>query len=78
MAAMRKLLLWRTKTPIMPRWDLEISYEDGTTARRTKVTVAEAVEIVRKALAHRVTAQKQFKRRRRRSGKVGKLSPKGA
>ena len=78
LSTIKKLLLWRTKTPIMPRWDLEISYEDGTKTRRTAVTLDKAVEVVREALGHRVSARKQLKRQHRPPAKRVKPKAKGS
>jgi hypothetical protein len=77
-AAIKKLLLWRTQSPIMPRWDLEISFEDGTKTRRTAVTLEKAVEVVRKALGQRVSARKGLKRRRRPPAKRVKPRARGS
>ncbi len=50
MAAIRKILLWRTRSPLLDRWDGELTYEDGTKQRYVTLTQADAIGFIQRAL----------------------------
>lgn len=52
-SAIRKVQFWFNPTSVGgkgPRWDANVTTEDGKTERRTRITLKEAVAILRAAI----------------------------
>jgi len=47
----KKILIWRNPTPISPRWDMEIVYENGSRGRVIKTDKETVIKIVEQAFS---------------------------